>query len=292
MNNQLYGGIEAGGTKFICVVGTHSGEIQEQTQIPTTSPEETILRIAEFFKKHPAVTTIGVGSFGPIDLNSASPTYGHILHTPKRAWVNYDLFASLRHISPNLVLDTDVNCAAIGEQEHGAGKGLTDFIYITVGTGIGGSCVVGNTILKGAAHSELGHMFVPWTGDEQKFTGVCLYHGNCLEGLASGPAIQKRWQTEPESLTDDHPAWDLEAKYLAYAIANLIMVVMPQRIILGGGVMHHQGLLERIQKQVPLLLAEYIAIDELTRSAADYIVGPKLGELSAAVGALHLASQT
>jgi fructokinase len=246
-------------------------------------------RVTEFFSNHSNISAIGVGSFGPIDLNPASQTYGHILHTPKQAWVNYDLLTPLKVISENLVLDTDVNCSAIGEHQYGAGKGLANFIYMTIGTGIGGSCVVGHSVVKGAAHSELGHMFVPYGANDEKFAGVCPYHGNCLEGLASGPAIEKRWGMKPELLPDDHQAWDLEARYIADGVANVIMVVMPQRIILGGGVMHNKGLLERIQKQVPALLGEYTAIDELTHS--DYIVLPQLGGLSAARGALHMASQ-
>jgi fructokinase len=290
MDSALYGGIEAGGTKFICVVGTNSGKVQDKIQIPTTSPDETMQRVAEFFKNYPTIAALGVGSFGPIDLDPSSETYGCILQTPKQPWINYNLLAPLRNLCPRIALDTDVNCSAIGEQEYGAGKGQANFIYLTIGTGIGGSCVVDNKILKGATHSELGHMFVPLNPEDQ-FAGSCPYHGNCFEGLASGPSIQKRWGSKPATLAKEHQAWDLESKYIAYALVNIITIVVPQRIILGGGVMNHEGLLERIQKQVPELLGQYIHIDALRQTPNDYICLPQLGEMSAAVGAIHMASQ-
>ena len=200
MNNALYGGIEAGGTKFICVVGNSAGEVQEHVQIPTTTPEETMSQVVDFFQNYPNIQAIGIGSFGPVDLNQSSETYGSILNTPKQGWVNYNLLQPLRSITTHLMLDTDVGCAALGESWHGAGKDLENLIYLTVGTGIGGSCLVNRRILRGVTHSEIGHMYVPYVAGDEAFAGVCPYHGNCFEGLASGPAIQKRWDTEPQLL--------------------------------------------------------------------------------------------
>jgi fructokinase len=290
MKNTLYGGIEAGGTKFICAIGNDAGEIFEHIQIPTTSPEETIAQVAEFFRNHPDIKSIGVGSFGPIDLNTKSNTYGRLLNTPKEAWARFNLLASLKVLNVNISLETDVNCSAIGEYTYGAGKDLESVVYLTVGTGIGGSCIVGEKILKGVSHSEMGHMYVPRVIGDENFEGVCPYHMNCFEGLASGPSLQKRWETDPQNIPSNHIAWDIEAQYLAFGLSNLVTILMPNRIIIGGGVMNHQGLIESIQKNLVDKLSGYVSIDEITNSINDYIVLPQLGDLSPVVGAIRLAS--
>lgn len=287
MDDTLYGGIEAGGTKFVCVVSDARGHVQDDIQIPTLSPNETMRQVIDFFRKYPQLEAIGLGSFGPIDLNMESETYGSIRNTPKLEWVDYDIASQLKTLGVKVFVDTDVNCAAVGEQHFGVGKGLDSFLYLTVGTGIGGSYVNQNQILKGMAHSEIGHMYVPKVSGDENFEGVCAYHHSCLEGLASGPALQKRWGMEPTLLGNEHQAWDMEAHYLGLAICNLIMILMPERIIIGGGVMNHKGLVSAIQEYVVQLLGDYIAVDVMN----DYIVLPQLGELSAAIGAIHGATQ-
>ncbi len=271
-----YGAIEGGGTKWVCGFGSSPDNL-ETVSIPTTTPAETLARAAQFFQGKD-VTGLGIGSFGPLDLNPQSPTYGYITSTPKMLWRNFNLVGALRKaLGAPISLDTDVNAAALGEHRWGAARGLTDFIYITVGTGIGGGIMAGGRLVHGAMHPEIGHMRI----QPDEFVGICPYHGNCLEGIASGPAIQARWTRQATNLPPDHPAWRLEAKYLAAALANLSFTLSPQKIILGGGVMRQTQLFPLIQSELASLLNNYIQAPKITP--------PALGDRSGILGALALA---
>ena len=275
------GGIEAGGTKFVCAVG-HPPDELELAEIPTTTPEQTIGRVLEFFKARKPLRAVGIASFGPVDLDPLSPTFGFITWTPKLAWRNFDFAGSIRRaLHVPVAFDTDVNAAALAENRWGAAQGLDTFLYLTVGSGIGGGAMANGRLLHGHAHPELGHVRVPHDLQRDPFPGNCPYHGDCLEGLAAGPAIQARWGQDPSRLPDDHPAWDLEARYLALGIANAICMLSPQRIIAGGGVMGREQLFPMIRGNVAELLNGYV-------DAPD-IVPPSLGSRAGVLGAMALA---
>jgi fructokinase len=291
----IYGGIEAGGTKFVCAVGTGPQDLRDEFRFPTTSPDETLNVVIDYFRKHLKKTplqAIGIGSFGPLNLNKETPDYGSITSTPKIQWQNVNIY---RMISEALQIpvgfDTDVNGAALGEYRWGAAEGLTDFIYLTIGTGIGGGGMVKGELLHGLMHPEMGHIFIPHDRQKDPFPGVCPYHQNCFEGLASGPAMKARWGTEPKLLDAEHSAWDLEAQYLALALANYSCTLSPQRIIIGGGVMEQKNLLLKVQKNVKKLLNNYIDIPQINRDIKDYIVLPKLGNQAGILGAIALAER-
>ncbi len=291
----LYGGLEAGGTKFVCAVGTEPQDIRAEARFPTTTPHETIRKTLDFFREQQELagsrlTAIGIASFGPVDLNPASPTFGYITSTPKAGWQNVDLVGTIRHeLNVPVGFDTDVNGAALGEGLWGAARGLDTFIYLTIGTGIGGGGMVGGQIIHGLLHPEMGHIRIPHDPQSDPYEGSCPYHGDCLEGLASGPAIEARWGTRAENLPPDHPAWDLEAHYLALALTNFICVLSPQRIILGGGVMRQGHLFPRIQAGVQKLLRGYIRARPVLEKIGEYIVPPALGERAGVLGAIALA---
>ena len=289
---KLYGGIEAGGTKFVCAVGTGPDDIRAETRFPTTTPAETIQRVIQFFREQPEpVTAVGIGSFGPVDPDPSSPTYGHITSTPKAGWRDTpvrDMVAEALGVP--VAFDTDVNAAALGEHRWGAAQDVDSFIYLTVGTGIGGGCMVEGKLLHGLTHPELGHILIP-REPHDRFPGICPYHGGCLEGLASGPAIKARWGNQAESLPPDHPAWLLEAHYLAEALASFICTLSPQRIILGGGVMQQAHLFPLIRQEVPQLLNGYIQSPAILSDIDRYIVPPGLGNRSGVLGAIALAQQ-
>lgn len=280
---MLIGGIEAGGTKFVCAVGNEFGEIIDKTSFPTGSPEETFSEVKKFYHNH-AIEAIGVGSFGPIDLNSESASYGTILNTPKTSWKNFDLLGKLKsdyHVP--IFLDTDVNAAALSEFKYGAGKGADSCMYITVGTGIGAGFVQSGHTYVGKNHPEMGHILVQQREDDQ-FAGNCAYHGTCLEGLASGPAIEKRYGKAGKSLSTDHMAWELEAYYLAQAIMNYFVTLSPERIIIGGGVMKQQQLYPLIREKFLALLNGYIEIENVE----ELIVAPGLDDEQGVLGAIGL----
>jgi len=295
----LYGGIEAGGTKFVCAVGTGPDDLRAEVRFPTTTPQETIRRALDFFREQQALLgetlrAVGIASFGPVDPNPDSPTFGYITSTPKPGWQNVDLAGEIRRgLNVPVGFDTDVNGAALAEGLWGAARGLDTFIYITVGTGIGGGGMVGGRLIHGMLHPEMGHIRIPHDWQADPFAGTCPYHGDCLEGLACGPAIEARWGARPEDLPPDHPAWALEAHYLALALANFICTLSPQRIILGGGVMRQHHLFPRIRAEVPQLLNGYIQarpiLDEEEMQA--YIVPPALGARAGVLGAIALARQ-
>jgi fructokinase len=286
-----YGGIEAGGTKWICGIGSGTRDIEATTAFPTTTPDETIGRAADFFAGNGELTAIGVGSFGPVDLHRSSPTWGHITTTPKAGWAGTDIVSAL-HSSLGLpvAFDTDVNAAALGEQRWGAAAGLETFSYITVGTGIGGGGMANGRLMHGLVHPEVGHMRIPHDRARDPFEGVCPYHGDCFEGLASGEALRRRWGKPGEELADE-AVWELEADYLALGIVNLVCTLSPQRVILGGGVMRQPALLPLIHVRIRELLAGYIAAPELAESIDDFVVAPALGERSGILGAIELARQ-
>jgi fructokinase len=295
MSDKLYGGIEAGGTKFVCVVASSPSDIRSRVRIGTTSPRETLGQVIDFFKKESLkypIESAGIGSFGPIDLDPSSPTYGHITTTPKPGWKDVDMAGTIqRGTNLPVKLDTDVNAAALGEGRWGAAQGLSDFVYITVGTGIGGGAVVGGQLVHGLLHPEMGHMLIPHDLHLDPFPGSCSFHADCLEGLASGTSILKRWSQLAEHLPPDHPAWALESAYLARAIMNLICILSPRRVILGGGVGKQPKLQALVRTQVKTLLNDYFASPQIQDCLDQYIVSPGLGDLAGVMGALVLAQQ-
>ena len=270
-----YGGIEAGGTKWVCAVGSGPDDLSVVT-FPTTAPAETLARATEFFAGHD-VEAIGVGSFGPVDL-----AHGVITTTPKPGWAGADVAGSLRSaLGVPVAFDTDVNAAALGEQRWGAAAGLDTFCYLTVGTGIGGGVMAGNALVHGLSHPEIGHMLLPHDRARDPFAGSCPYHGDCFEGLASGMALRARWGRPGEELAGEPEVWELEAEYLALGVANVICMLSPQLVILGGGVMKQQSLLDAVHERVRTLLAGYVAVPE--------IVAPALGDRAGVLGAVELA---
>lgn len=290
MSAHFYGGIEAGGTKFVCAVADERLNIQAHIEIPTTSPQETLARVIKFFSQQPPLLGLGIAAFGPIELNPDSPNYGLITSAPKQGWSNTNIVEVLKNgTSAPIKLSTDVNCAALAEHSRGAGKDLSSLLYITVGTGIGGANIVENKLLAGFTHQEIGHMFIARVPEDSTFAGTCPYHGDCLEGLASGPAIQARWQTLAKDLPADHQGWEIEARYLAFGVCNLIVATAPERIVIGGGVMSHPGLIDRVRTNVKKTLNNYLDVPQITDSLEDYIVLPQLGALSGVTGALILA---
>jgi fructokinase len=289
----LFAGIEAGGTKFICALGKSPAELKTTTQIPTTTPGETLERVVEFFtRKLEPVAAVGIGSFGPLDLNPASPTYGHIISTPKPSWQNVNIVARIQDaLGVPVGFDTDVNAAALGEQRWGAAQGLDTFVYLTVGTGIGGGAMVSGELLHGLMHPEMGHVRVPHDRELDPFEGICPFHQDCLEGLASGPAIVARWGQRGHELSAEHPAWELEAQYLAYGLVSLICVLSPERIILGGGVMTRTHLFPKVRAKTLELLNGYLQIPAILEQIDTYIVPPKLGDRAGVLGAIALAQK-
>lgn len=293
----LFGGIEAGGTKFICAVGSGPDELLAQARFPTTTPEETLTRAAEFFNQFMVQTQtrlhgIGIASFGPLDLDPHSPTYGFITSTPKPGWQNVAIRdVLLARTGCPVVIDTDVNGAALAEGIWGSATGLSDYVYITVGTGIGGGLIVQGRPFHGLLHPEMGHIPLPHDLTKDPFPGICPFHGDCFEGLASGPALQARLGQNPETVPSNHPIWDLEANYIALALQTIICVVSPQRIILGGGVMQQTHLFPRIRDLTRTLLNGYIQARALLEETDSYIVPPKLGSVTGVLGAIALAQQ-
>jgi fructokinase len=284
-----YGGIEAGGTKWVCAIGSGPDDVRRRVTFPTTQPEETIARAAEFFNGDGELAAVGIGSFGPIDIQRASPTWGRITTTPKRGWADTELVAALRAaVDVPIAFDTDVNAAALGEQRWGAAAGLETFCYITVGTGIGGGGMANGRLMHGLLHPELGHMRIPHDRARDPFDGVCPYHGDCFEGLASGDALRARWDRPPEQITDED-AWLLEAEYVALGLINVICALSPQRIIVGGGVMDQRSLLPLVRGRVQGLAAGYLDAPELGEAIDAYIVRPALGDQAGVLGALELA---
>jgi fructokinase len=289
----LYGGVEAGGTKFVCAVGGGPDDLRAEMRFPTTTPAETLQRTSEFFERaarSERIAAIGIAAFGPLDPNPNSPTFGYITSTPKPGWANTDVVGPLRRALKTPVgFDTDVNGAALGEWRWGAARGLDTFIYLTIGTGIGGGGMVNGQLMHGLLHPEMGHSRVPHDLGRDPFPGSCPFHGDCLEGLASGPALEKRWGQRAETLPPDHPAWALEAHYLALALTNYVCILSPQRILLGGGVMAQDHLFPLVRAETRNLLNGYLSSPAILEKIDAYIVPPALGSRAGVLGALALA---
>lgn len=286
-----YGALEAGGTKMVLSLLDENGVMLERESIPTREPKETMPAMIDFFRAHP-VSALGIGCFGPLDLNPASPTFGYITATPKLPWRFYPLMPEFKKaLGVPVALDTDVNGAALAEATYGAAKGLGSCLYVTVGTGVGGGVYVGGRPVHGLTHPELGHQLMRAIPGDPTPEGFCPYHKGCLEGLACGVAIEKRWGVSAKTLAPDHPAWDLEAEYLAQMCHNAIMTFSPEKIILGGGVMQQTFLYPMIREKTIRLLGGYLCSPVVENGLEDYIVAPGCGVNSGVMGAYLLARQ-
>jgi len=284
---MLFGALEAGGTKMVLAIGNEDGQILEQISVPTETPSITVPKIIDYFKQK-NIASLGIGCFGPIDLNKNSNTYGYITSTPKLAWVDYDIVGDIKKsLSIPIGFDTDVNGSALGEATWGSTKGMDSSIYITVGTGVGVGVYQNGSLLHGMLHPEAGHILLN-KHPKDTFEGVCPYHPNCLEGLASGPSIEKRWGKKAIELTDHSEVWEMEAYYLAQAIVNYILTLSPHRIVLGGGVMHQKQLFPLVRNQVTKLLGGYIRTSQL-QDLDHYIVPAALNDDQGIMGCIQLA---
>lgn len=291
MAEKLYGGIEGGGTKFNCAIGDGPQNIVKEARFATTTPEETIGQVIEFFTPFlDQMYGIGLGSFGPFDVDPASPTFGYITTTPKPGWGNTNILGMLREkIHTPIAADMDVVVAGLGEARWGASKNDSHSLYLTIGTGIGGGYIVNGQPLRGLTSLEMGHIRIPHDLKLDPFQGACPYHGDCFEGLAAGPAIQARFGQRAETLTNDNPYWDVEAGYIAHALTNFILSLAPQRIIIGGGVMQKDFMFPLVRKKVQELLNGYISHDRIIDHMDDYIVPPALGGQAGVLGCIALA---
>jgi fructokinase len=278
------GAIEAGGTKFVLAVGSEEGTVFVRQSIPTTTPDETLAKVLSFFTTNP-VDRLGIGTFGPVDLNPESETYGSILQSPKLAWRGVNYFTALARLNVPMMIDTDVNVCALSESVMGSAQDVDSCVYITVGTGIGGGAVVNGTTITGLQHPEMGHVPVI-KHPKDPFAGRCPSHSNCLEGLASGPAIEDRFGVSAKELGPDHLAWEIEADYLAQAVYTYALTLSPKKVILGGGVMNVPGLLEQIRTKFISYNNGYLAHLE---SVENYIVRPGLGEDVGIIGCFLLS---
>jgi fructokinase len=285
MSAQQYGLIEAGGTKFVLGISKADGAIVARHRIPTTMPEETLSAMAAWFADKGALTAIGVATFGPVELDRSSPNWGHILKTPKPGWTDADLLAPLKaQFDCPIALDTDVNAAALAEAQRGAGKGESSVLYFTVGTGIGGGAVINGKTLCGKGHPEMGHIRLARHPDDLDFAGICPFHGDCLEGLASGPAIKARWGKSLSELPGDHIAHDIISYYLAQTVVTMQAIFEPGKVIFGGGVMATPNLISQVREQAILLGGGYFRTDP-----AAMVVPPALGDDAGLLGALAIA---
>lgn len=283
---MLIGALEAGGTKMVCGIGKEDGTILEQVSIPTTTPEETIPKIIAYFKDK-KIDALGVAAFGPVDVKPGSETYGYILDTPKLAWRHKDLLGDLRkELDVPIGLDTDVNGSCLGEVTYGCAKGLDSVIYITIGTGVGVGVWVNGKLLHGMLHPEGGHILLT-RHPEDPDGGICPSHHNCLEGFASGPSIEARWGKKAIELINRPEVWELESYYIAQALTDYIMILSPQKIILGGGVMHQEQLFPLIRGKVKELVNGYINTKELA-DIDNYIVPASLHDDQGIMGCIKL----
>src|SRR5512139_667024 len=292
---KLYGGVEAGGTKFVCCVASGPGKIVEEVRFATTTPDETLKKTIQFFTpfvQDGRIRSIGVGSFGPIDLDPVSPTYGFITATPKPGWSNTDVRGILEQaLKTHIVIESDVNAAAVGEAIWGASRGLDPSLYLTIGTGIGGGYIKDGRPLMGLVNPEMGHLRIPHDRERDPFEGSCPFHGDCFEGLANGPAIEKRLGIKGALIPETDPYWDIEAEYIAAALVNYILTLVPKKIILGGGVMQREFLFPKVRSRVRNLLNGYVPSKSILEEIDQYIVPPGLGNQSGGMGAIALAMQ-
>ena len=290
--SAVYGGVETGGTWTVCALGTGPGQIRAVDEFPTTTPPDTIDQIAQFFERageRPAA--IGIGAFGPLDLRRDEPSYGTVMaSSPKEAWRGVPLRALLeQRLELPIAIDTDVGAAALAEHRWGAGRDVDSLAYLTVGTGIGGGLIVGGEPWHGLIHPEVGHIPIRHEREHDPFAGACPLHGDCWEGLASGPAIAARWGLDPRELPDAHPAWELEARYLALGCLAILSIVSPRLMVLGGGVMARLGLLEIVRRELVGANQGYLEHPALSSGFGDYLVAPALGDRAGVLGAIALA---
>jgi fructokinase len=290
MSELLFGGIEGGGTKFNCAVGNGPENIIAEARFPTTTPAKTIEEVFEFFRPYlNRIQGVGIGSFGPLDTNLLSPTYGFITNTPKPNWSNVNVLGMLREkFNLRIAIDMDVAVAGLGEAKWGASKNASHSLYLTIGTGIGGGYIVNGQPLRGLASLEMGHIRISRDPVLDSFQGACRFHGDCFEGLASGPAIEARFEQKGETIPDDHPFWEMEAGYIAQALMNYILTLSPQRIIIGGGVMQKDFMFPLVREKTLKLLNNYVSNDAILNNIDEYIVPPALGGRSGVLGAIAL----
>ena len=284
---MLYGALEAGGTKMVCAIGDENGKIIDRVKFPTETPEATMPQIFDYFRDK-GLSAIGIACFGPIDLHKDSPTYGSITSTPKKGWSGYNIVRETqRELGLPVGFDTDVNGSMLGEATWGCAKGVSDAIYLTIGTGVGGGVISNGKLLHGMLHPEVGHIRLPKVeGDPGK--SVCPFHDNCFEGLAAGPSLQARWGVSADQLADKAEVWEIEAEYIANALMSYALILSPQKIILGGGVMHQEQLFPLVRKKFHELVNGYIITDEMN-DLDNYIVPPSLNDDQGIMGAVKLA---
>ena len=295
MSKQCFGAIELGGTKTNVMVADAENHQLAKKVFPTLSPDETILDITNFFKstitsEGISLKSIGIGSFGPVDLHPDSNTFGYITSTPKSGWQFVNIKGNIESaLNIQTEIDTDVNAAALGEYSYKSMNTIKNMVYITIGTGIGAGIIVNGSLVHGLVHPEFGHIHIPHDKRIDPFPGICPYHRDCFEGLASGPALTERWRMPADEIPQDHVAWDLEGEYIAYALSDLVCTISPEKIILGGGVMHRYYLYDIIRTKTVSIINRYIRSKYLEESIGDYITPPRLKSDSGLVGALCLA---
>ena len=287
---MLFGGLETGGTKMVCAIADENLNIIERAQFDTLAPSETMPKMINFFSQYD-IKALGISCFGPIDLNKKHKTYGYILKTTKLLWAMYDIVGEFsKALNVPIGFDTDVNGACLAEAKVGAGTGLDNVAYYTIGTGIGVGLWLNGTLQHGLLHPEGGHIFIK-RHPKDNYVGKCVFHHDCLEGLASGPAIQERFSVEAKELTGNKDYLDIESYYIAQGVCNSIYSYSPEIVILGGGVMHSPGLIEEVRSKTVEMLNGYIQADEIIKDIDNYIVLPKLADNAGALGSILLAIQ-
>lgn len=284
----MYGAIEAGGTKFVCAVVDNDKKIIEKATFDTLEPSKTLKNVIEFLGNH-KIEGIGIGTFGPVDIDKSSKTYGMILNTPKVKWRNFSFYDNLKeHFDVPINIDTDVNAAALGEYRIGAGRGKKSVLYITIGTGVGAGFVFEGKTLQGLSHPEMGHILIRQHKND-KFEGNCPTHKNCLEGLVSGPSIEARYGVKGHLLEPNHIIWDFIADYIGQALMNYCLILSPEIILIGGGVSQQQQLFDKIRYAFKRYMNDYIQHPVLQTDLSDYIRYPELGQLAGLYGSIELA---
>lgn len=288
--SAIFGGVETGGTWTVCALGSGPDDVLAKERFPTSDPAETLSRIVAFFAARQLLAALGVGSFGPIDVDRSSPHWGEVTTTPKTAWRHTQVAKTIQErLGVPVSFDTDVAAAALGEHRWGAGRGSGSLCYLTVGTGIGAGLLLDGTPWHGLIHPEVGHMRIPHDLAADPFAGSCPSHGDCLEGLASGPALAARWGMPAQQLPVEHPGWELEARYIALGILNIVCVVSPDRVIAGGGVLEHPTLLESVRECLRALAGGYFETPLLGEGIDRYLVAPELGDDAGVLGAIAMA---
>lgn len=288
---MILGSIEAGGTKFVCAVGDENYKIIDKIIIPTTTPEETLKKCIDFFKQKEGLCSLSISTFGPIEDKVESEQYGYILNTPKKGWKHIDFLKPFKEaLNIPIIINTDVNGSAYGEYITMLknNKNINSLVYLTIGTGIGGGVVVNGEIQKNYRHPEMGHLIVKRHSVDKYFNGICPFHKNCLEGLASGPSIEARLKVKGENVESDHYIWDVLAYYIAQSIYQVTMVLRPECVIIGGGVVNLQ-LLNKVKEEYENLCNNYIDFPNIN----NYINMPNNNEnTSATIGNFALAHET